>query len=116
MSVDQKDIIDFLSRSRVTGDVTLTISDHLDWEQPREHLLILQEKINFYLVYIESGRILEACAEADDSRIVIQVMFRCAPPEGEATRFLATAREKIAAAGYHFMHFVPQLESGEQQA
>lgn len=115
MSVDQKDTIDFLSRSRVTGDVTLTISDHLDWEQPREHLLVLQEKINFYLAYIESGRILEDCAEADDSRIVIQVMFRCAPPEGEVTRFLSVAREKIAAAGYHFAHFVPELEADGQQ-
>jgi hypothetical protein len=115
MSVDQKDTIDFLSRSRVTGDVTLTISDHLAWDQPREHIFILQEKINFYLAYIESGQILEACAEADDSRIIIQVMFRCAPPDGEVTRFLATAREKIAAIGYHFTHFVPDLESEEQQ-
>ena len=114
MSVDQKDTIDFLTRSRVTGDVTLTISDHLGWDQPREHLLVLQEKINFYLTYIESGRILEACAVADDSRIVIQVMFRCAPPEGEVTRFLAVAREKIAAAGYHFAHFVPDLETDGQ--
>lgn len=116
MSVDQKDIIDFFSQSRATGDVTLTISDHLDWDQPREHLLILQEKINFYLTYIESGRILEACAEADANRIIIQVMFRCAPPEGEVTRFLAVAREKIAAAGYHFAHFVPQLDLEEPQS
>lgn len=110
MSVDQTNTIDFLTRSRVTGEVTLTISDHLEWDQPREHLLILQAKINYYLAYIESGEILKNCAQADDGRIIIQVMFRVAPPDGEATQFLTTAQAKIAAAGYHFAHFVPALD------
>ena len=110
MSVDQKDVVDAVSRARDTGDVTLTISDHLEWDQPLEHVFTLQEKINSYLAYIESGQIWEQCADAKEKKILIQVMFRCAPPEGDVTRFLATAKEKIEAAGFYFKYSVPKSE------
>jgi len=31
MSIEQTDIVDIISTDRATGDVVLTISDHLDW-------------------------------------------------------------------------------------
>ena len=36
--------------------VLMLISDHLDWEQEYDHLLVLQEKINNYLDFIQSGQ------------------------------------------------------------
>lgn len=36
--------------------VLMLISDHLDWEQEYDHLLVLQEKINHYLDFIQSGQ------------------------------------------------------------
>jgi hypothetical protein len=111
MSVDQKDVVDAVSRSRETGDVTLTISDHLEWDQPLEHIFTLQEKINSYLAFIESGQIWEHCADAKEKKILIQVMFRVTPPEGDVARFLVVAKEKIEAAGYHFTYSVPATEA-----
>jgi hypothetical protein len=64
MSVDQKDVVDALSRSHDGSEVTLTISDHLDWSQPLEHVFTLQEKINSYLAFIESGQVLETFPDA----------------------------------------------------
>ena len=49
MSVDQLDKVDFISKTS-EGNVELTISDHLEWDDKNEHLLILQNKINAYLV------------------------------------------------------------------
>ena len=53
MSVDQTKIIDIISKSK-DGEIVLTISDHLDWKNLQEHLLLLQEKINTYLTFLES--------------------------------------------------------------
>lgn len=43
----------------ITSDdvITLTLSDHLDWSEIGEHSLYLQQKINTYIQYIESGNI-----------------------------------------------------------
>ncbi|WP_312894131.1 DUF6572 domain-containing protein [Rhizobium laguerreae] len=44
MSVSQTDIIDFAGIDEATGDLRLTISDHLPWDQDEgDHLLILQD-------------------------------------------------------------------------
>jgi hypothetical protein len=58
MSVEDVDKIDLVTGERKTGDMILTISDHLDWgENEGEHLLVLQKKLNTYLEFIESGQI-----------------------------------------------------------
>lgn len=109
MSVEQKGVIDVLTRSRETGDITLTISDHLDWAQPLEHIVLLQEKINAYLRFIESGRVWERFPDAVRKGIIILVAFRCPPPEGEVMNFLAAAEEKVEAAGWSFAFKVFEL-------
>lgn len=109
MSVDQKGIIDVLTRSRETGGVTLTISDHLDWAEPREHLALLQAKIDAYLRFIASGQVWARCPDAVGKEIIILVAFRCPPPEGEVTEFLEAAESKVETAGYGFAYKVFEL-------
>lgn len=36
------------------GCIILFIFDHLDWENEGEHLMILQDKINVYIEYMQS--------------------------------------------------------------
>ena len=69
MAVDDPDTIDFISVDG-RGRLVLTISDHMEWDQDREHLLALQEKINRYLSFIESGQ-LKAQRPQDVSRHVV---------------------------------------------
>jgi hypothetical protein len=59
MSVEQTDVVDIVSIERETGNVILTISDHLDWSDSVAHQSILQKKLNIYLAFVESGEILE---------------------------------------------------------
>lgn len=42
MSIEQADVIDAIVVDKETGQVVLTISDHLEWGD--DHLLLLQEK------------------------------------------------------------------------
>lgn len=55
MSIIDKDKIDSIGINKDNGKVILEISDHLDWSCEYEHLVMLQDKINSYLSFIESG-------------------------------------------------------------
>jgi hypothetical protein len=58
MTIEQADVIDIATIDHASGDLWLTISDHLPWgEIEGEHLVLLQNKLNAYLGAIESGEI-----------------------------------------------------------
>ena len=69
MSVEQTDKIDFIGSDKESNSIILTISDHLDWEDSERHLLLLQEKLNNYLAFCESGEILEVYPQAKNKHI-----------------------------------------------
>lgn len=81
------------------GTVVLTISDHLEWND--EHLLLLQEKLNSYLAFIESGEINDVYAAAQDSDIKINVVCKYEPTT-EAISFLSKCAEIITQAELKF--------------
>jgi hypothetical protein len=57
MSIDRTDTIDFATIDNVSGDLWLTISDHLPWDENEEnHLLLLQNKLNTYLRFYRERR------------------------------------------------------------
>ena len=72
MSILEENVID--STSIENGILILTISDHLKWDN--EHLFLLQEKINSYLQYIESGQIFEDFGESSYETIEIQLIYK----------------------------------------
>jgi uncharacterized protein DUF6572 len=65
VTVQDPNLIDVTSIDKQTGDVILTISDHLDWADTIEHQQILQRKINAYLAFIESGDLLQQFPDAN---------------------------------------------------
>jgi hypothetical protein len=69
MAVDEPSTIDIMSVDP-TGALVLTISDHLDWSDSLAHERVLQEKLNSYLAFIESGQILEHHPEVSIREIV----------------------------------------------
>lgn len=77
----------------------MTISDHLDWQDSKAHLLLLQEKINSYLSYIESGEIFSSYPNAKGRSVVIDVVFKHKADQA-AGEFLSIAAEIVAAAGF----------------
>jgi hypothetical protein len=77
MSVDNAKVVDFLCVDNVTGDVVLTITDHLPWSEcENEHLFLLQEKLNAYLRFIESGELLDTYPNAKSRPVLIDVAYK----------------------------------------
>lgn len=101
MSVDQPRAIDFLGVSKADGNCVLVISDHREWNS-WEHLLALQEKVNNYLAFIESGEIFAARPDARGCAIEISIRCQFLPESEDDWRFLQLARNAIQSAGFRF--------------
>lgn len=100
MAVDQPKVIDFIGVDK-SGAVVLTISDHLEWKDSLRHQLILQDKINCYLAFIESGEILESYPDSKGRRFIISIVGKHMPdPSGH--NFLTRVRSVIENAGFDF--------------
>lgn len=99
MSVDQIRVVDAISIENATGNVVLTVSDHLEWDiDTNEHLLVLQEKLNTYLAFVESGEILESYPDAEGRDVVISIACKF-PPNELARNFFDRAIAVVDGAG-----------------
>ena len=76
MSIAETGVIDIWGVPSCGNTVELIIADHLDWEPSSEaaHLLLLQEKINTYISFIESGEINTSIPAAAGKKPVIRVV------------------------------------------
>jgi hypothetical protein len=90
MTVEQHDVVDFVSIDR-EGNATLTVSDHLPWMDLKGHLFHLQEKINGYLKFAESGEIYEKFPETRGRPVVISVVLKFPSPDAAQWFFTKTA-------------------------
>ena len=107
MSINQTNIIDAIGISH-EGKVILTISDHHSWDVTW-HLQLLQDKINAYLQFIESGQILEDYPSAAEKEVVIETVMKY-QPTSVAISFLQEAKEIIKGAGLGFTWKVLKVE------
>src|ERR1700753_3939156 len=101
MAVDQGNSIDLMSFDKVTGEVVLTISDHLEWDKEGEHQRVLQAKFNAYFTFVESGEIVRRYPEASNHPIVFRLVMKY-KPDREGRSFLNRARTIVETAGFHF--------------
>jgi hypothetical protein len=99
MTVDQTGVVDFLGVDKTSGEVNLTISDHFVWDENEgEHLLLLQEKINFYLAFILDGQLHTDFPHLQNKPVTIR-LFGAYPLSEQAQRFFDLAKGRIEEAG-----------------
>ncbi|HEY1932789.1 MAG TPA: DUF6572 domain-containing protein [Acetobacteraceae bacterium] len=99
MPVDRADTIDLATIDKASGDLLLTISDHLPWdENEQKQLILLQNKLNAYLRFMESGEVLKKVPAAEGRGIVINLVGKF-PLSRKAHTFLTRARPAIEGAG-----------------
>ena len=99
MSVEQTNIIDLVTIDKASGDVWLTISDHLPWEaNESDHLILLQEKLNAYPRFVQSGEVVEKYPDASGRKIVFNFVGKF-PLSKQAEIFLTRAESTIEGAG-----------------
>jgi len=100
MSIKDSNTVDFISID-LNGNAVLTIADDLEWDEKNEHLLLLQEKLNVYLAFIESGEIYEQFPQASNREIGIAIVAKYHPTEIART-FLQRIKDALKDAGYGF--------------
>jgi hypothetical protein len=101
MSIEQRSVVDAIGRDEVSGAVHLTIADHLPWND--EHLIKLQDKLNTYLAFMESGEVYQAYPGAAGSQLEINAIFKYRPTV-QASAFLEHASRAVTAAGFIFKY------------
>ncbi|MGE8143801.1 DUF6572 domain-containing protein [Pseudomonas frederiksbergensis] len=102
MSIVETKVVDIIAVPEWEPDhVILVITDHLEWgdkSQQGEHLLLLQEKINTYIAFIESGQLLEAYPPSKGKLPIIRIngLYEL-PEQGEA--FIDRVTEVLKGVG-----------------
>jgi hypothetical protein len=107
MSIDNPKIVDAVGTDKDGNGVSLTISDHLEWGD-QNHLVILQDKLNAYLDFIESGQIYEEYPSAVGSKLNVRIYFKY-EPDNEALETLSKFREFFEDKGYGFSFATPRI-------
>ena len=103
MALEDASVIDAAGIEKETGFIILTIADAWDWTDEQSHLKALQEKINAYLQFVESGEILDTFPEAAFKQIIIDFYFKLPLPSiGEDfLRHASSACEKFGVKVRH---------------
>jgi len=103
VTIEQKGVVDLIAISAEGAVAYLIISDHLMWGVgDEEHLLLIQEKINEYLSFIEGGTLIDARPDLIGKRLVLKVIASHEPNKAGFT-FYEQLRNVLANAGYPFI-------------
>lgn len=82
MSIIDTNKIDGIGKSKNENKLALMIADHLDWVDELQHLTLLQEKINAYISFIESGQVFNLYPEATSfDGFIFEFQFMYKPTE-----------------------------------
>lgn len=106
MTVENADVVDFVAYDEGSQIVRLVITDHLDWDDELTHLYALQEKVNKYLAFVESGELAEQFPHFASRPVHIDVEFLHQPTTHACTHFLEKAERVIRSAGMEFVWHV----------
>lgn len=103
MTIENSAVIDAIGTDKALGSIHLSIFAHLPWDEG--HLLLLQEKLNLYLGFIESGEIYSAYPEAIGRDLMIDVITRFRPtPRASTFLEMADAIAKTYGARVRQLH------------
>jgi hypothetical protein len=76
MGLDVTSVVDAVGLEVASGTLVLSILDSWDWTDTPTHLLSLQEKLNAYFAFIESGQVFDHHPNVRGARIRIDVISK----------------------------------------
>lgn len=103
MQLAEADTVDYLGLEKETGYIVLTLIDDCDWENELQHLAMLQNKINRYFDFVDSGEVYDEAVKvlgreigrATPVKISILAQYE---PIGEGLRFLQHVKNVARSA------------------
>jgi hypothetical protein len=105
MTIENLEVIDLFHIDASTSEAILTITDHLEWDAEHEHLFLLQNKLNSYLRFIESGELVESFPAAKGVSVIIELVCKYLP-DSDSKVFLDKAATVVKDAGFIFRYRV----------
>lgn len=76
LNVERTDTIDGLAFDEETSSLILLLADGMDWIDENRHLILLQEKLNNYIKYIDSNQYLEKYPNVKKIEWQIHFLFK----------------------------------------
>ncbi|NML56733.1 DUF6572 domain-containing protein [Chryseobacterium cheonjiense] len=101
MSVENSSVIDLISTK--DNIVTLTISDHLEWDA-ENHFELLEAKLNSYIDVLDNQSIYELYPDSVGKELAIRVVFKY-KPDKEGEKFLNSISEIFETLPYNFSYY-----------
>ena len=95
LTVENESVVDIISTKPDGVTVVLTIRDHLDWVDTSQHQVLLQNKLNRYLAFVESGELLEAYPTPKGCAVEFRHQ-----PDTAGRVFLINAKQVVESAGF----------------
>lgn len=109
-NITDTDKIDAIGVVHKTEKIKLKIFDHLEWGNEAEHIILLQDKINNYLTFIESGQIYEIYPDTQNKEKIISIDLLHLPSTN-ALKFLDTASKIIDDSGYKLVYSISEARN-----
>lgn len=95
MTIEQTNVVDFVAFDDAGKNVFLIVVDHLVWDENEgEHLLLLQDKLNTYIEFVEGGQLYTEFPKAAGREITLRVAGSY-PLSKQAERFFGLAGERM---------------------
>ena len=104
MAIDNATVIDGMAIDKENTALRLLLTDHLQWVQgvdtisEHDHLLMLQEKINAYISFIETKQYKNKYPDIDFKTAIIDIRFKYDITEN-CEKFLQVVQEQIGQYG-----------------
>ena len=106
MSVEDTETLDAIGLEEATGTVTLTIADHLTWDDTAGHLELLARKLEAYVQFVESGQLVALEPRAVGRKVLVQVYAHHPLPQTGAEFFAeAEATLSLNSIGFRWLLF-----------
>ena len=103
MAIDNANVIDGMALDKERKAICLLITDHFMWSgdvalKEYDHLMLLQDKINAYISFLETRQYEEQYPEEEISMAVIEIHFKY-PITDNCEKFLNTVQNQIGQYG-----------------
>lgn len=102
MGIQEAAEIDAIARHPDGRIVKLVMEDELDWEAAELHCFMIQEKVETYVTFVETGQIWEQVEKSEPAPEVVLELVLAHEPPPEAATFLARVATAVAALGLRF--------------
>ena len=103
MAIDDPNVIDGMALNKENNALVLLLTDHLPWDGENvlsefDHLYFLQDKINAYISYLESGQYTETYSTEQIAFAIIEIHFKYTITEN-CEKFLNEVQNQIGQFG-----------------